>query len=231
MEDHIVRSFDGELGRLHDQVVRMGAMASHQFAEAIDALEQQDSTRAAAVGPGDDDIDALERAISEQAVRVLALRSPVAVDLRAVITALKMASTVERVGDYAASIARRSMVLNGLPPLPPVRPLLRMARLTQRLLDDALAAYATRDADKAHAVWACDKEIDDQYASLFRQLLTFMMEDPRTIAASSHLLFIAKHVERVGDLSTNIGEMAYYLVTGHPMNGQRPKGNFATGEE
>jgi len=206
----------------------MGRLAHEQFAQAIIAVDTGDHDLAAKVGSDDEVLDQLERSIADQAVRVLALRSPVADDLRSVITGLKMSGTLERIGDYAGGIARRSLAMGASPSLPSLRALIRMAKLALVQLDDALAAYADGDAAKAEAVWGCDLEVDEQYSGLFRQLLTFMMEDPRTIAASSHLLFIAKNVERIGDLATNICELAYYRVTGHSLGSARPKGDTSS---
>ncbi len=158
-------------------------------------------------------------------MRLLALRQPVARDLREIFAAIKIASDLERICDYAANVAKRSIVLDQSPPVQPVYALPRMARLAELLVKDVIDAYVARDADKAYGVWMRDEEIDEMYASLFRELLTYMMEDPRNISASTHLLFMAKNIERIGDHATNIAEDLYYLVHGTPLTQKRPKGD------
>jgi len=223
IEPHILKSFDEALNTLHGQVSRMGVLAEHQLGRAIQALAERNDELAGNVVQADAEIDALEAAANDQVVRVLALRAPVADDLRVVLTALKVAGALERVADYAANIAKRSIVLSSLPQVPTVRPLQRLGKLVHGLLAEALTAYEERDADKALEVWNRDKEVDEQYSGLFRELLTYMMEDSRNITPCSHLLFIAKNIERIGDHTTNICEMAYFLTTGHPIEGARPK--------
>jgi phosphate transport system protein len=222
-EQHIVKSFDEELGRLKDALARMGGMAESQLAAAIEALSERDSTLATRVMNDDGKVDACEDFINEQTVRLLALRSPVADDLRTVITALKVAGDLERIGDHAANAAKRALVLNQLPPVAPMRSLVRLGRLVLEMLKDVLDAFLGHDAERALAVRERDQEIDDIYSSLFREILTYMMEDPRTITSCSHLMFIAKNVERVGDHATNIAEMTYFLVTGRSVAEQRQK--------
>jgi phosphate transport system protein len=158
-------------------------------------------------------------------MRLLALRQPMARDLRQSIAALKIASDLERIGDYAANVAKRSIALNQTPPVRPVYAVPRMGRLCQAMIKDMLDAYVERDADKALAVWLRDEELDEMYTSLFRELLTYMIEDPRNITACTHLLFIAKNLERVGDHTTNIAETLYFLVHGVPLAQTRPKGD------
>jgi len=233
-EPHIVKSFDEALSILHGQVSRMGVLTEHQLGRSIQALADRDDELAGQVVQADHEIDELEAAANDQVVRVLALRAPVADDLRVVLTALKVAAALERIGDYAANISKRSIVLTSLPQVPTVRPLQRLGRLVHGLLSEALNAYEERDADKALKVWNCDKEVDEQYSGLFRELLTYMMEDSRNITPCSHLLFIAKNIERIGDHTTNICEMVYFLTTGHPIEGARPKNDtssFITGAE
>ncbi|MBV8118661.1 MAG: phosphate signaling complex protein PhoU, partial [Alphaproteobacteria bacterium] len=150
---------------------------------------------------------------------------PMARDLREIVAAIKIASDLERICDYAANVAKRSIVLNQAPAARPVYALPRMARLAQLLVKDVIDAYVERDADKAYAVWMRDEELDEMYASLFRVLLTYMMEDPRNISPSTHLLFMAKNIERIGDHATNIAEDLYYLVHGTPLTQKRPKGD------
>ncbi len=222
-DHHIVKSFDEELKRLQDALARMGGLTEQQLRGAIDALERRDSDLATRIMNDDSRVDECEAFVNEQTIRLLALRSPVADDLRAVIATLKAAGDLERIADHAANAAKRSLVLNQMPPVAPMRSLVRMGKLVQGLLAEVLAAYLSHDAEKALAVRSRDQEVDDLYSSLFREILTYMMEDPRTITACTHLMFIAKNIERVGDHATNIAEMTYFLVTGRNLNDQRPK--------
>jgi phosphate transport system protein len=168
-------------------------------------------------------VDDLEREVESLVVRLLALRQPMARDLRQILAALKIASDLERIGDYAANVAKRSIALSQVPPVRPVYSLPRMGRLGQEMIKDMLDAYVERDADKALAVWLRDEELDEMYTSLFRELLTYMIEDPRNITACTHLLFMAKNLERIGDHTTNIAETLYFLVHGTPLTQARPK--------
>jgi phosphate transport system protein len=223
--DHIVRSFDDELKALSQVVTRMGGLAETQLATAVEALKHRDTDLAVRVVRGDAAIDALEEELDERAVRLLALRQPMATDLREVISALKISGDLERIGDYAANVAKRVMALNQIPPIPPAGAVPRMARMAQNIIKDTLDAYAARDAERAIDVWHRDEEVDEMYTGLFRELLTYMMEDPRNITPSTHLLFIAKNIERIGDHATNIAETIHYLVTGRRIVGGRPKGD------
>lgn len=222
-DEHIIKSYDEELRRLSNTIVAMGGLAESQLATAIEAVVERDSERAARVVEGDAEVDRLEREVDNLGLRVLALRQPVARDLREVFAALRIASDLERICDYAANVAKRSIALNQSPPVQPVHALPRMAQLAQLLVKDVIDAYVAHDADKAYAVWIRDRELDEMYASLFRELLTYMMEDPRNISASTHLLFMAKNIERIGDHATNIAENLYYLVNGMPLEEARPK--------
>lgn len=222
-DQHIVKSYDDALKRLHDTMTRMAGLAEQQLRLAIDALEKRDSDIATQVMHDDSKIDECEHFINEQTVRLLALRSPVADDLRLVISALKAAGDIERIADHAANAAKRSLVLNQMPPVAPMRSLVRMGRLVSELLNEVLNAFLAHDAERALSVRSRDQEVDDLYSSLFREILTYMMEDPRTITACSHLMFIAKNIERVGDHATNIAEMTYFLTTGRSLNDTRPK--------
>src|SRR4051812_2621969 len=223
--EHIVKSYDEELERLKQIIVEMGGMAESQLADAIDAVTKRDSELAAQVIQADDKVDQLERDLDNLAVRLLALRQPMARDLREVLSALKIAGDLERICDYAANVAKRSIALKHAPPAEPIFALPRMANLARGLTKDVIDAYVARDADKALVVWARDEELDEMYSGLFRELLTYMMEDPRNIAASTHLLFVAKNLERIGDHATNIAETVYFLVHGTPLNQARPKGD------
>ncbi len=222
--EHIIKSYDEELRRLNNIITEMGGLAESQLATAIEAVVERDSDLAASVVETDARVDQLQHDVDNFAVRLLALRQPVGSDLRGIFAAVKIASDLERICDYAANIAKRSMVLNQAPAAQPVSALPRMARLAQLLVKDVIDAYVERDAEKAYAVWMRDEELDEMYASLFRVMLTYMMEDPRNIGPSAHLLFMAKNIERIGDHATNIAEDLYYLVNGTPLVQKRPKG-------
>jgi phosphate transport system protein len=226
--DHIVKSFDEQLTNLSQLIARMGGLAESQLACSMDALVKRDSDLASRVVNADAGLDDLEAEIEHAAVRLLALRQPVASDLREVVAAFKMASDTERIGDYAVNVAKRALALNQLPPLPAMHAVPRMSRLVQAIVKDTFDAYVERDADKAVDVWHRDAEVDEIYTSLFRELLTYMMEDPRSITPGTHLLFIAKNIERIGDHATNIAETIYYLVTGGYIEGGRPKGDTSS---
>ncbi len=223
-EDHTVRSFDAELLKLANTVVRAGGLVEAQLAAAMQALVRRDSQMAADVVAGDAKVDALEQEIQDMAVRLLALRQPVAQDLRHIVSALRIAGDLERIGDYGANVAKRTMVVNQAPPVRTVAAMPRMARLAQEIVKDVLDAYVERDVERAIAVWRRDEEVDELHTSLFRELVTYMMEDPRNITACTHLMFIAKNIERIGDHATNIAETIYYLVQGRPLKDARPKG-------
>ncbi|MBB4267245.1 phosphate signaling complex protein PhoU [Roseospira visakhapatnamensis] len=222
--DHTVRSFDVELQRLTDTVVRAGGLVEAQLGDAMQALIRRDSVQAAEVVAGDARVDALEQDIHDHAVRLLALRQPVGEDLRAIVGALKIAGDLERIGDYAANVAKRAIVVNQAPPVRAVTAVPRMARLAQEIVNEVLDAYVERDVERAIAVWRRDEEVDELHTSLFRELVTYMMEDPRNITPCTHLMFIAKNIERIGDHATNIAEIIYYLVLGRPLKDSRPKG-------
>ena len=226
--EHIVKSFDDELTKLTDLVSRMGGLAETQLSEAIEALAKRDSARAQQVIDSDADIDALEAEIDEAAVALLALRQPMAGDLRQIITAMKVAPDLERIGDYAKNVARRTIAINQIPPVKPLFTIPRMGRMVRTMINDVLDAFASGDADKARAVWASDREVDDIYDSMFRELLTYMMEDSRNISACTHLLFIAKNIERMGDLATNIAERVVFRVEGVTIEEDRPKTDRAS---
>ncbi|CAA7614721.1 phosphate signaling complex protein PhoU [Magnetospirillum sp. UT-4] len=225
MNDHTVKSYDDELAHLTNILARMGGMAEAQFAASLQALGKRDSDLAARVVAGDARVDELEQEVQAFTVRLLALRQPVASDLRQIVAALKVSSELERVADYAANVAKRSLILNQLPAVKPVAAVLHLARIVQEILKDILDAYIERDVEKAIRVWSRDEEVDDMYTGLFRELITYMMEDPRTITACTHLMFMAKNIERIGDHATNIAETLHFLVVGTPIKGERPKGN------
>ncbi len=221
--EHTVKSFDEELKRLGDLVSQMGGLAEAQLQDSIEALVARDAEQAGRVVQNDSRIDQLERQISNQTIRMLALRQPMAVDLREIVAALKISSDLERIGDYGANVAKRAIALTQSPPMRPVGGIARMGRLVQQIVKDVLDAYSAHDADKAIAAWKRDQEVDDMYNSIFRELLTYMMEDPRNIGPSTHLIFIAKNIERMGDHATNIAEIIHFLVRGQDIAETRPK--------
>jgi phosphate transport system protein len=221
--EHIIKSYDEELARLNRMVVEMGGLAESQLAAAIEAVVKRDSALAARVVEGDAAVDQLERELDNLAIRLFALRQPMARDLREIFVALKIASDLERICDYAANVAKRSIALSQTPPVQLVHALPRMAQFALLLVKDVIDAYVEHDADKALDVWKRDEELDEMYSSLFREFLTYMMEDPRTIGACTHLLFMAKNIERIGDHTTNVAETLYFLVNGKPLAQIRPK--------
>ena len=226
--DHIVKSFDNELKRLYGEITRMGDIAVAQLDAAIDVLMRRDSKAAERVVANDDAIDTLEHEVSNDVLRLLALRQPMARDLREVYAALRISADIERIGDYAANVAKRSMVLNQAAPVAAVHGLPALAKLANELVRDAVQAYRDRDADRALLVRNRDVEVDAQYTSLFRELLTYMAEDPKQITACTHLLFMAKNIERIGDHATNIAENTWFLVHGEPLAGTRAKGDLTS---
>jgi phosphate transport system protein len=223
--DHIVKSFDSELGRLYGEIDRMGKVALAQLDAAIDVLVRRDSQAAMRVFANDEAIDQLEHEVGHDVLRLLALRQPMARDLREVYGALRIASDIERIGDYAANVAKRSMVLNASAPVLLAHGVPSLAATASTLVRDALDAFARHDADLAMAVRERDAALDQQYTSLFRELLACMVEDPRDITACAHLLFMAKNIERIGDHATNIAESAWFIVHGRTPDARRTKGD------
>ena len=224
---HILSSFEADLARLRDMIAAMGGLVETELADAVTALLTHDSAIAARVVEMDAKVDADERAIEQFAVRVLALRQPVADDLRQVVAALKVNTDIERIGDYAANVAKRTLVLNQAGSTWPLASLSQMARLVQESLKSTIDAIGEADPVKAISVWRADQMIDDLYTTIFRELITYMMEDPRNITACTHLLFIAKNLERIGDHATNIAELTYYAATGQTLPDARPKGDLS----
>lgn len=223
--EHTVRAYDDELARLKNILTRMGGLAENQLASAIQAVVKRDSELAAETMAADAKVDELEREVDNLAVRLIALRQPVASDLRTIVAALRISGDIERIGDYAANVAKRAVSLNQVPAVPPVHAIPRMGALVQGMIKDVLDAFVAGDVEEALAVWKLDEEVDALYTSLFRELLTYMMEDPRSITSCTHLLFIAKNIERIGDHATNIAELIHYLVLGTPIAEARPKGD------
>src|SRR5690606_6884216 len=212
--DHIVKSYDDEQRRLLDETLRMGEMAAAQLEAALDVVARRDDKAAARIIANDEAIDALEQEISQDVMK-LALRGPMARDLREILAAIRIASDIERIGDYAANVAKRSTALNLAPPLPQVSGLQVIGRLAVEQLRDVLVAYRDNDVEAAQAIRARDAELDTAYTALFRELLTYMAEDPRSITGCTHLLFMAKNIERIGDHATNIAENVWFLVRGN----------------
>jgi len=216
--DHIVKSYDQEITLLTRKVLEMGGLVEHQIASAIDVLVRRDVEDAARVVAADDQIDRMEEAIDQHAIRLLATRQPMAVDLRVIAMAMKIANDLERIGDYAANIAKRCTRLAASPPIKPLYTIPRMAQITQAMLKDVLDAFVERDVAKAIAAWHRDDEVDDMYTSVFRELLTYMIEDPRNISPCLDLIAVAKHLERMADHATNIAEKIHYMIHGQRMN-------------
>src|SRR6185369_7077496 len=228
MSEHIVKSFTEQLESLANAVSQMGGLAEAQFANAIEAVAKRDTKLAEAAIGSDDRIDRIQQTVEDLALRVLALRQPMAVDLRTTLAALKISNELERIGDLAKNIGKRALVLNREPPIRLTASLARMGRQALAQLKAVLDAYSARDPDGAKNVWRHDEEIDELYNSLFRELLTYMMEDPRTIGLCTHLLFIAKNIERSGDHATNIAETVYHMVTGDYLRVDRPKADLTS---
>jgi len=219
---HIVRSYDQEQAALLDELIRMGMMAASQLEAALDVVERRDAKAAERVIANDEAIDALEQQINHDVVHIIR-RGPLASDLRNTLAALRVASDIERIGDYAANIAKRSLALNLAPPLPHTRGLNALGKLAVQQVRDVIEAYRNRDEAVALRVRERDAELDTLYTGLFRELLTYMMEDPRAITACTHLLFMAKNLERIGDHATNIAENIWFLLRGEAPLPEREK--------
>jgi phosphate transport system protein len=223
MSDHIVKAYDNDLAALKSMLSEMGGLAEEQLARSIDALIRRDTKLADAVVHDDEKIDALEIAVEEKAVLTIAKRQPMAKDLRNIMVAVRIAADIERIGDLAKNIAKRAHAIYDTIPPRLTKGLARLGDLSQAQVKMILDALAASDAEKAMDVWRHDGDIDALYNSIFRELLTYMMEDPRMIGACTHLLFAAKNIERIGDHATNIAENIYYLVHGEMLKEQRPK--------
>ncbi|MEA3009177.1 MAG: phosphate transport system protein [Sphingomonadales bacterium] len=224
---HTLKAFDDDLNRLRASIAEMGGLAEAAIAAAMRALADRDSEGARRVVDEDKRIDALESEIERLAVRIIALRAPMADDLREVVAALKIVGVVERIGDYAKNIAKRVPAIEDSPDLRPLSLLPEMGRIVAEMVRSALDAFVARDPAKAALVCERDKAVDDFYNSLFRTLLTFMMESPSHITPATHLLFVAKNLERIGDHATNIAEMVYFAATGAHL-GERARGADTT---
>ena len=222
---HTVRSYDEELARLGAMLAEMGGIVENQVGLAAEAMMEGDTSAATRAVELDPEVDELEREVERFVIRLLALRQPVADDLRKVVAALKITGDLERIGDYAANAAKRSIVLAQYTLPFNFSALGNMARMVQQNLKTVIDAVGQGDADLAAEVWRSDRVIDDLYTSIFRELITYMMEDPRNITPCTHLLFIAKNLERIGDHATNVAETVYYATTGESLPDTRPKGD------
>jgi phosphate transport system protein len=226
MNEHTSKAFDIDLHELTRRVAEMGGLAEKQIADAVDALAKRDAERGRRVAAVDQAIDLLLHEIEEKAVLTIARRQPMAVDLREIVSALRVANDLERIGDLAKNIAKRVAAITGdFHPQKLIRGVEHMAAMVLGRLKQVLDGYAGHDLDKALAVWKGDEEVDAMCTSLFRELLTYMMEDPRNITFCIHLMFCAKNIERMGDHATNIAETVYYMIEGHALADQRPKGD------
>ena len=224
---HTLKAFDDDLNQLRASIAEMGGLAEAAIAAAMRALTERDSEGARSVVGDDKRIDAMEAEIERLAVQIIALRAPMADDLREVVAALKIVGVVERIGDYAKNIAKRVPAIEDSPNLRPLSLLPEMGRIVAEMVRSALDAFVARDSAKAAQVCERDKAVDDFYNSIFRTLLTFMMESPNNITPATHLLFVAKNLERIGDHATNIAEMVYFAATGGHL-GEREKGADTT---
>jgi phosphate transport system protein len=224
MNEHIVKSYEDELNTLTAECTRMGGLTEAQVADAISAVVRRNQEMATSVVSRDDKLDVAELEIERKAIRLIALRQPMANDLRRTVAAMKIANNLERCGDLAKNIAKRTLVIIESDPMTPLtRSLERLGKLVLTRLKSVLDAYSRSDLEGALAVWSQDDEVDEHYNSLFRELLTYMMGDPRTITACAHMLFVAKNLERIGDHATNIAEIVQYEITGEEMITARPK--------
>lgn len=225
---HTFAAFDAELAHLHTIIVTMGRRVESQFAAAMDCITERNAEKAAQVIQGDAEIDRLELELEGLCVRLLALRQPMAKDLRDIVSALKIASNLERMGDFAGSVAKRAVTLSALPAAPPVASLSWMAQTVLGMIRDMVRAYETQDAELAMSVRDRDGEVDAAYTSLFREFLTYMMETPTQITGCTHLLFVAKSIERIGDHATNVAENVCFMVRGRLPSEERVKGDLSS---
>ena len=235
MTEHILKAFDSDLEDLRRRISEMGGLAEKMLADSISSLVRRDTPLAQSVIAADTRLDVLQREIEERAILMIARRQPLAIDLRETISAIRVSGDVERIGDLAKNIAKRSLAIAGqFQPQKVVVGLQHISDLAMAQLKDVLDAYSQQDAKMALDVWQRDGQIDSLYTSMFRELLTYMMEDPRNISFCTHLLFVAKNVERIGDHTTNIAETIHYLVTGETLTTERPKNDrssYAVAEE
>jgi phosphate transport system protein len=224
MSEHLVSAYDAELAQLSAEIARLGGLVEAQIAAAVDSMTRRDVAQATTVIATDERIDELQAEIEQLTLRMIALRQPVAADLRRAMSAMKISMQLERCGDLAKNIAKRGLVLaKGEAVTPFNRSIDRMGKLVVDRLKSVLDAHAAEDVERAVQVWSRDEEVDEHYNAIFRELLTYMMGDPRTITPCTHLLFVAKNLERIGDHATNIAEIVHYEFTGDHLAGERPK--------
>jgi phosphate transport system protein len=228
--NHIVRAYDKELVKIDTMIATMGGYCEMVLTDALLSLRQRNPDLAEATILIDDKINLLDLEIEEKAIRMIALRQPMAQDLRQLLGAIRISTDLERIGDLGKNLAKRAITVSeDKHPKPIRKDLKRMGKLVRRQLGDALDAYARRDAEKALEVWEGDEEVDDMYTSIFRELLTYMMEDPRNITLCTHLLFGARNLERIGDHTTHIARNVHFLVTGETIGKKRPKSDDTSG--
>lgn len=229
MSEHTVTAFDAELKEIGRKVVEMGGQAERLVIDSVNALMRRDTALAHRVIMLDSSVDVIQREIEEKAILVIAKRQPMASDLRELVAAIRIASDLERIGDLAKNVGKRVLAIEGeYHPQKLVRGVEHMSDLVLEQLKEVLDAYAGKDAAKAISVWRRDSGIDTMYTSLFRELLTYMMEDPRNISVCTHLLFCAKNIERIGDHATNIAETVFYMVSGEMIAEERPKADISS---
>ena len=226
MPDHTVKAFTEELDALSNEIARMGGLVETAVNDSIAAVVRRDTQLAQSVIERDVKIDAAQRDAERRAIKLFALRQPFASDLRVVLTGWRIAGELERVGDLAKNIAKRALILNQSEPIQLTKSIDRMGKLAVAHLKQVLDAYSTRDVQTAVSVWFQDEDVDAHYNSLFRELLTYMMEDPRNISFCIHLMFCAKNIERIGDHATNIAETVFYMIEGQQMVNKRPKADM-----
>jgi phosphate transport system protein len=225
---HLVRSFDEDIDQLTARIVHMGGIVEKQVADAVESLITRDTARAAEIIERDREVDAIEEEVDQMVVRLLATRQPLAVDLRVIVMAMKISNDLERAADYAKSIAKRAIRLAEQPEFRTFLTIPRMAETCQEMLKEVLDAYVARDGERAMRVWERDKEVDESYDSLFREMLTYIIEDPRRTQICIDLLFVAKNLERIGDHATNIAEKIDYMIRGEQIN--RPSRHVVAAE-
>lgn len=221
---HIVSAFDDDLLTVQAKITEMGGVVEELLSMALKALKNRDVAMANEVILKDKILDEMELGLEELATQIIALRQPMAQDLRVLLSAIKIASTLERIGDLAKNIARRAIYLADAKPVKISNSIMQMGKATRKQLSKILDAHAQRDADLAVEIWNSDVELDEMYTAIFREVVTYMMEDSRMIGLGSQLLFVAKNLERIGDHTTHISEMIYYVVKGEPLGDDRPKG-------
>ena len=221
---HIVSAFDEDLIQVQAKISEMGGLCEELLAKALESVQDRDARMARSVIERDRLLDAMETTVEESVVRIIALRQPVAADLRVLIAAMKIATTLERIGDLAKNIAKRAIPLSSARPIKLTASIVRMGRQTLTQLSDVLNAHASRDVDLAVRIWNQDVEVDEMYTAIFREVVTYMVEDSRLIGVGAQLMFIAKNLERIGDHTTQISEMVYYIVRGESLGDDRPKG-------